>query len=426
MTAHVVVRSVDEAPATLSRAVLRDLLRGELRFEGMAITDAVEMRAISATMGAGEAAVRAVLAGADAICLGHDLGDEAVEEVIGALVASVPEERLAEAAGRVRMVAVDSASGAADRSVGLAAAQRALLVEGDAALTRPALVVELVSEPTQAAGEVPASLGARLDGAETVALREAPAELPASHRQLVLVLRDAHRHAWQRETAGALLSRAPDAIVVETGVPLWRPEGGAAYIATFGAGRVNLEAAAGHLQLRSFTIGELQPLDGPIELADYDPAWAALFRREEERIRRVLGDRALQVEHVGSTSVPGLAAKSIIDVVLVVFDSADEPAYVGPLEEAGYVLRIREPDWFEHRVLKGPDTNVNVHVFSAGCPEIERMLAFRDRLRASDADRERYERAKRRLAERPWRHVQHYADAKSEIVEEILERAPER
>jgi GrpB-like predicted nucleotidyltransferase (UPF0157 family) len=112
-------------------------------------------------------------------------------------------------------------------------------------------------------------------------------------------------------------------------------------------------------EIRAATIGELKPLDSPILLADYDPDWPRLFEREAARIRRALGGRALRIEHVGSTSVPGIAAKPIIDIVLVVADSADEQAYVPPLEAAGYVLRIREPEWFEHRVFKGPDTNVN-------------------------------------------------------------------
>jgi GrpB-like predicted nucleotidyltransferase (UPF0157 family) len=176
-------------------------------------------------------------------------------------------------------------------------------------------------------------------------------------------------------------------------------------------------------ELRAHTVGELQPLSGSIELADYDPAWPELFRREAERIRAILGERVLQIEHVGSTSVSGLPAKPIIDILLVVADSADEQAYVAPLEEGGYVLRIREPDWHEHRVLKGPDTNVNLHVFSSGSDEIERMLAFRDRLRGNEQDRLLYERSKRDLAQQEWKYVQDYADAKSEVVEEIIARA---
>jgi GrpB-like predicted nucleotidyltransferase (UPF0157 family) len=176
-------------------------------------------------------------------------------------------------------------------------------------------------------------------------------------------------------------------------------------------------------ELQRVTVGELAPRNAPIVLADYDPEWPRLFAREAARIRSVLGDTALRVEHVGSTSVPGLAAKPIIDVLLVVPDSADEPSYVPALEAAGYVLRIREPDWFEHRLLKGPDTDVNLHVFGAGTEEIDRMLRFRDHLRASDDDRDHYARTKRELARRTWRHVQHYADAKTAVVGKIMARA---
>ncbi len=163
--------------------------------------------------------------------------------------------------------------------------------------------------------------------------------------------------------------------------------------------------------------------NAPITLAEYDAGWPALFSREADRIRAVLGDSVILIEHAGSTSVPGLAAKPIIDIVLAVPDSADEQAYVPPLEAAGYVLRAREPDWFEHRMFKGPDTDINLHVFTAGCTEIERMLLFRNWLRASDADRAAYLQVKRDLAQRTWRHVQHYADAKTAIVQEIVARA---
>jgi GrpB-like predicted nucleotidyltransferase (UPF0157 family) len=176
-------------------------------------------------------------------------------------------------------------------------------------------------------------------------------------------------------------------------------------------------------QIRAATIGELVRHAATIHLADYDPEWPRLFEREAIRIREVLGGRARAVEHVGSTSVPGLAAKPVIDIVLVVDDSADESAYVPDLEAHGYVLRIREPDWFEHRLFKGPDTSVNVHVFSSDCTEVQVMLDFRDRLRANGADRELYERAKRELAAKDWKYVQNYADAKSAIVAEINARA---
>ena len=148
-----------------------------------------------------------------------------------------------------------------------------------------------------------------------------------------------------------------------------------------------------------------------------------LFDREAARIRVVLGDTAVRVEHVGSTSVPGLAAKPIIDILLAVPDSANEQAYVPALESVGYVLRSREPDWFEHRLFKGPDTNINLHVFTVGAAEIDRMLLFRDWLRADDADRDAYLQVKRDLAKRSWRHVQHYADSKTAMVQQILARA---
>jgi GrpB-like predicted nucleotidyltransferase (UPF0157 family) len=173
-------------------------------------------------------------------------------------------------------------------------------------------------------------------------------------------------------------------------------------------------------RLREATIGEPQRLDGPIALREYDPAWPDLFAREARRIRAALGSQVLQLEHVGSTAVPGLVAKPIIDILLVVADSADEPSYAPALEAAGYVLRIREPRWHQHRLFKGPDTSVNVHVFSAGSMEIGRMLRFRDRLRSDPQTRESYARTKRDLARRRWKYVQDYADAKSEAVEGIL------
>ena len=175
--------------------------------------------------------------------------------------------------------------------------------------------------------------------------------------------------------------------------------------------------------LQRMTIGELRRHDAPVTLVAYDPAWPEQYAREAARVRAALGDRVLLLEHTGSTSVPGLAAKPIIDMTLAVADSAREEDYVPDLEAAGFVLRIREPDWYEHRLLKGPDVAVNLHVFSAGCGEIDRMVRFRDRLRTSDADRALYEATKRKLAARTWRYTQHYADAKSEVVADIMRRA---
>jgi GrpB-like predicted nucleotidyltransferase (UPF0157 family) len=166
-----------------------------------------------------------------------------------------------------------------------------------------------------------------------------------------------------------------------------------------------------------------RPSTGPVVIADYDPEWPRWFERAAEGIRAALGDRVLQLDHVGSTSVPGLPAKPLIDINLVVTDTTDEDAYVPPLETIGYVLRVREPEWFEHRLLRGFDPPVNLHVFNPGCVELDRMLRFRDHLRTNDADRELYERTKRELAAQEWKYVQHYADAKTAVVQEILERA---
>jgi GrpB-like predicted nucleotidyltransferase (UPF0157 family) len=118
--------------------------------------------------------------------------------------------------------------------------------------------------------------------------------------------------------------------------------------------------------------------DDTIRLVEHDAAWPERFEQEAARIRARLGPAALRVDHVGSTSVPGLAAKPIIDVVLTVVDSSDDAVYVPALEAGGYVLWAREPDWFEHRLLDAPDADVNLHVFSAGSSEIDRMIRFRE------------------------------------------------
>jgi GrpB-like predicted nucleotidyltransferase (UPF0157 family) len=128
--------------------------------------------------------------------------------------------------------------------------------------------------------------------------------------------------------------------------------------------------------LRAHTRGELKPLSGPIPLVAYDPEWPDRFEREAGRIRRALEEQAFRIEHVGSTSVPDLPAKPIIDILLVVADSADETEYAAALEGAGYNLHIREPGWHEHRLFKSAGDDVNLHVFSVDCPEIARMLGF--------------------------------------------------
>jgi GrpB-like predicted nucleotidyltransferase (UPF0157 family) len=178
-------------------------------------------------------------------------------------------------------------------------------------------------------------------------------------------------------------------------------------------------------EIQAISVDILKPLTGPIPFVEYDPRWPALFEREEARIRSILGDRVVRLEHTGSTAVPGLAAKPIIDITMTVADVLDEPAYVPDLEAAGYrlVIREHEPEWYDHRVFKGPDTNINLHTFSAGCRELDRMVGFRDWLRIHDDDRALYESTKRDLLKREWKFVQNYADAKGEVVEAIAARA---
>lgn len=187
--------------------------------------------------------------------------------------------------------------------------------------------------------------------------------------------------------------------------------------------QVSSQQAMTEEQIRQANVGPVQQHNAPITLAEYDPLWPEQYAQEEARIRAALGERALRIEHVGSTSVPGLAAKPIIDILLVVANSADEPSYVPALEAAGYILRIREPGWHEHRLFKGPDINLNMHVFSEGSSEIERHLLFRDWLRTHPDDRDLYAHTKRELAQQTWQYVQNYADAKSAVVAEIQARA---
>jgi len=162
------------------------------------------------------------------------------------------------------------------------------------------------------------------------------------------------------------------------------------------------------------------PEPGPITLAPYDPAWPARYERERARILAALGGAALRVEHIGSTAVPGLAAKPIVDIDLAVADVEDEAAFVPALERAGYILRAREPG---HRLLRTPEQDVNLHVWRLGDENLARDLRVRDRLRASPEDRAAYEARKRELAVRDWAARQDYADAKGPLIAEIAARA---
>jgi beta-N-acetylhexosaminidase len=228
MTAHVRVPALGDDPATVNPRVLA-LLREELGYDGLVISDALEMKGLSDTVGVEKGAARALGAGVDALIIGRDLGEEAVARVREALGAHVPEERLAEAAGRVRRVAEWARTPRptdVDRAAGREAARRALDVEGDVALDGPAEVVELAAEANIAAGRHAHSL-------EDV-LPSTPGGRP------VLVVRDAHRHPSMREAVEA----RPEAIVVETGIPHWRPASARGYVATHGGSRASLEAVA--------------------------------------------------------------------------------------------------------------------------------------------------------------------------------------
>jgi GrpB-like predicted nucleotidyltransferase (UPF0157 family) len=159
---------------------------------------------------------------------------------------------------------------------------------------------------------------------------------------------------------------------------------------------------------------------GTVTIAEYDPGWVRRFQAHAAIILSALGDDALRIEHIGSTAVPGLAAKPIVDILLVVANSADEASYVATIEAAGYELHVREPEFHEHRMFKTRERDVNLHVFTIGCPEIDRYLTFRDRLRHHADDRAMYERTKRTLAQQFWPDTDSYARAKSEIIERII------
>jgi GrpB-like predicted nucleotidyltransferase (UPF0157 family) len=176
-------------------------------------------------------------------------------------------------------------------------------------------------------------------------------------------------------------------------------------------------------QFRTIIVGKVSSSNKIIRLEPSNPEWPSMFASLESQIRDSLGAKALMIEHVGSTAVAGLSAKPIIDVALVVSNSTEESSYVPPLENAGYTLALREPDWFEHRLMKSPSIDGNIHVFTHGCEEINRMLAFRDWLRINDEDRKRYERTKQKLATRSWEDMQNYANAKSDLVRTILANA---
>jgi beta-N-acetylhexosaminidase len=256
-------------PATWSAAALTGLLRGELGFTGAIVSDALEMRAVSDPHGVPEAAVRTVAAGADLLCLGRDQDEEMYLAVRAALAAAVTGGRLPAArpeeagrrvaalrswlAGRRRSAALASSAAGHATQPGLAAARRALRVSGLTSPPTDPLVVEFRSQANVAAGTVPWGLGPWLDGSlqrldasqdeATLAGAAIGVLTSAADRPLVIVVRDAHRHPAARTAIMLLLAARPDAIVVEMGLPMWRPPSGA-YVATYGAARPNARAAA--------------------------------------------------------------------------------------------------------------------------------------------------------------------------------------
>ena len=174
--------------------------------------------------------------------------------------------------------------------------------------------------------------------------------------------------------------------------------------------------------LQQVTLGaiEQQPT---IQLVAADPMWPAKFAVEQRKIKQALGATALRIEHVGSTSIAGLCAKPIIDILLLVPDAADEAAYVPQLTKAGYILRIRESDWHHHRMFRGITRQLHLHVFSDGCSEAQQMIQFRDWLRHDTADRQWYQATKAELAAKKWPTMQAYADAKGPVVTAIKAHA---
>ena len=157
-----------------------------------------------------------------------------------------------------------------------------------------------------------------------------------------------------------------------------------------------------------------------LEVVDYDGEWPAIFAEHKERLRDALRDHDADIEHIGSTSVPGLAAKPIIDIVVAVDDITAEEDYLEPLVAAGYVLRVREPG---HRLVRTPARDVHVHIYGKGDRAIERYLLLRDHLRTDAVDRELYAQTKRALIAQGFDDMNRYSDAKTEVIAAIIARA---
>jgi GrpB-like predicted nucleotidyltransferase (UPF0157 family) len=160
-----------------------------------------------------------------------------------------------------------------------------------------------------------------------------------------------------------------------------------------------------------------------IEIVPYRSDWPLRFQSHAERIKNALGATMLRVEHIGSTSVDGLAAKPIIDILVVVADPAREDLYLPGMLSAGYELRVREPEFEEHRMFRTPERDVHVHFFPANSGEIERYLQFRDFVRAHAETRDQYAALKRELSKMDWTDMNEYANAKTDFIEGVIRRA---
>ena len=255
-----------DLPASLSKRAQTDLLRGELGFTGLIVSDGLEMRALSEPYGIPEAAVLAVIAGTDLLCLGREQDHRDFLAVKTALVAAVQSgrlagERLEEAAARVAELREWTATVAAEHpaagngaTLGLAAARRAIMVRGTPPPLRQPLIAQFVPPSNLAAGAIPWGLGAfaAVDSYRPVSTATAADDVPylvsgllaaADDRSLIVVVRDAHRHPVARQAVQLMLAGRPDAVVVEMGLPVWQPTG-ASYVASYGAGRSNAQATA--------------------------------------------------------------------------------------------------------------------------------------------------------------------------------------
>jgi GrpB-like predicted nucleotidyltransferase (UPF0157 family) len=175
-------------------------------------------------------------------------------------------------------------------------------------------------------------------------------------------------------------------------------------------------------QMAAALVGEPPTRWQAIVIEDYDPAWVDRFAAADSSLHEVLGGLIVDVEHVGSTSVPGLAAKPIIDIDLLLADTADESRYLPTLERLGYRLVLREPWWYGHRMLVSSAEDVHLHVWPPGAPEPVRHKLFRDWLRSHPEDRELYASTKRRIARDTVRCPGDYNLAKNDVIDDIYAR----